>query len=167
MSLLQIVPASFPQPDSTPTVPSTQFVSSLSTLFFSCLEPSDHGFPHDSLISLFHAGSASGGLSNANFAHFDNFPKSSSADFGSFSSSSQSNSTGAGSDAVQSTSVSVDRYAVLADLDNVFSSAKTEQGKHFGLACFIDLSFRAKGSVKEKKQRYKVIRHIDLGPFEF
>ncbi|KAM4565728.1 arf-GAP domain and FG repeat-containing protein 1a isoform 3-T3 [Odontesthes bonariensis] len=72
--------------------------------------------------------SASGGLSNANFAHFDNFPKSSSADFGSFSSSSQSNSTGAGSDAVQSTSVSVDRYAVLADLDNVFSSAKTEQG---------------------------------------
>ncbi|XP_072248774.1 arf-GAP domain and FG repeat-containing protein 1a isoform X3 [Leuresthes tenuis] len=73
-------------------------------------------------------GSASGGLSNANFAHFDNFPKSSSADFGSFSSSSQSNSTGAGSDAVQSTSVPVDRYAVLADLDNVFSSAKTEQG---------------------------------------
>ncbi|KAM4565735.1 arf-GAP domain and FG repeat-containing protein 1a isoform 10-T10 [Odontesthes bonariensis] len=75
-----------------------------------------------------HTSSASGGLSNANFAHFDNFPKSSSADFGSFSSSSQSNSTGAGSDAVQSTSVSVDRYAVLADLDNVFSSAKTEQG---------------------------------------
>ncbi|XP_041796999.1 arf-GAP domain and FG repeat-containing protein 1a isoform X1 [Chelmon rostratus] len=73
-------------------------------------------------------GSASGGLANANFANFDNFPKSCSADFGSFSSTSQSNSTGAGRDAVQSTSVPADRYAALADLDNVFSSAKTEQG---------------------------------------
>uniref|UniRef100_A0A672YXT9 Arf-GAP domain-containing protein n=1 Tax=Sphaeramia orbicularis TaxID=375764 RepID=A0A672YXT9_9TELE len=74
-------------------------------------------------------GSASGGLANANFANFDNFPKSCSADFGSFSSSSQSNSTGAGRDAVQSTSVPADRYAALADLDNMFSSANTEQGK--------------------------------------
>ncbi|KAG8002113.1 Arf-GAP domain and FG repeat-containing protein 1 [Nibea albiflora] len=75
-----------------------------------------------------HTSSASGGLANANFANFDNFPKSCSADFGSFSSSSQSNSTGAGRDAVQSTSVPADRYAALADLDNVLSSAKTEQG---------------------------------------
>uniref|UniRef100_A0A672FR80 ArfGAP with FG repeats 1a n=1 Tax=Salarias fasciatus TaxID=181472 RepID=A0A672FR80_SALFA len=74
-------------------------------------------------------GSTSGGLANANFANFENFPKSCSADFGSFSASSQSNSAGAGRDAVQSTSVSVDRYAALADLDNMFSSAITEQGK--------------------------------------
>nr|XP_019950778.1 PREDICTED: arf-GAP domain and FG repeat-containing protein 1 isoform X5 [Paralichthys olivaceus] len=73
-------------------------------------------------------GSASGGLANANFAKFDNFHKSCSADFGAFSSSSQSNSTGAGKDAVQSTSIPADRYAVLADLDNMFSSAITEQG---------------------------------------
>ncbi|XP_068565110.1 arf-GAP domain and FG repeat-containing protein 1a isoform X2 [Cebidichthys violaceus] len=73
-------------------------------------------------------GSASGGLANANFANFDNCPKSCSADFGSFSCSSQSNSTGAGRDAVQSTSLPADRYAALADLDNGFSSAKTEQG---------------------------------------
>ncbi|CAK6965229.1 arf-GAP domain and FG repeat-containing protein 1a isoform X4 [Scomber scombrus] len=73
-------------------------------------------------------GSASGGLANASFANFDNFPKSCSADFGSFSSSSQSNSTGAGRDAVQSTSVHADRYAAFADLDNMFSSATTEQG---------------------------------------
>ncbi|XP_062274823.1 arf-GAP domain and FG repeat-containing protein 1a isoform X3 [Scomber scombrus] len=72
--------------------------------------------------------SASGGLANASFANFDNFPKSCSADFGSFSSSSQSNSTGAGRDAVQSTSVHADRYAAFADLDNMFSSATTEQG---------------------------------------
>ncbi|KAM7399492.1 hypothetical protein PAMP_018759 [Pampus punctatissimus] len=69
--------------------------------------------------------SASGGLANASFANFDNFPKSCSADFGS---SSQSNSTGAGRDAVQSTSVPADRYAAFADLDNMFSSAITEQG---------------------------------------
>ncbi|XP_044059328.1 arf-GAP domain and FG repeat-containing protein 1a isoform X7 [Siniperca chuatsi] len=73
-------------------------------------------------------GSASGGLANANFANFDSFPKSCSADFGSFSSSSQSNTTGAGRDAVQSTSLPADKYAALADLDNVLSSAKTEQG---------------------------------------
>ncbi|XP_077396751.1 arf-GAP domain and FG repeat-containing protein 1a isoform X3 [Festucalex cinctus] len=73
-------------------------------------------------------GSASGGLANASFANFDNFPKSCSADFGSFSSSSQSNSTGTGRDTAQSTSVPADKYAALADLDNVFSSGKTEQG---------------------------------------
>ncbi|XP_043975590.1 arf-GAP domain and FG repeat-containing protein 1a isoform X14 [Gambusia affinis] len=73
-------------------------------------------------------GSASGGLANASFANFDNFPKSCSADFGSFSSSSQSNSTRADKDVVQSTNVPVDRYAALADLDNMFSSAKTEEG---------------------------------------
>lgn len=93
------------------------------------LKTNSWGPPYDFLISLFHAGSASGGLANANFANFDNFPKSCSADFGSFSSSSQSNSTAAGRDAVQSTSVPADRYAALADLDNVLSSAKTEQGK--------------------------------------
>ncbi|XP_019223178.1 arf-GAP domain and FG repeat-containing protein 1a isoform X6 [Oreochromis niloticus] len=73
-------------------------------------------------------GSTSGGLANASFANFDNFPKSCSADFGSFSSSSQSNSTGAGRDVVQSTNISADKYAALADLDNVFSSAITEPG---------------------------------------
>uniref|UniRef100_A0A3B4AGG6 Arf-GAP domain-containing protein n=1 Tax=Periophthalmus magnuspinnatus TaxID=409849 RepID=A0A3B4AGG6_9GOBI len=61
-----------------------------------------------------------GGLGNTNFANFDNFPKSCSADFGSFSSSSQSNST-AGREAAQS-SAPADRYAALADLDNIFSS---------------------------------------------
>uniref|UniRef100_A0A8C6SG99 ArfGAP with FG repeats 1a n=1 Tax=Neogobius melanostomus TaxID=47308 RepID=A0A8C6SG99_9GOBI len=73
-------------------------------------------------------GSASGGLANANFANFDNFPKSCSADFGSFSSSSQSNSTGADTEAAQSANVPGDRYAALADLDNVFSSGKPEPG---------------------------------------
>ncbi|XP_021337019.1 arf-GAP domain and FG repeat-containing protein 1a isoform X3 [Danio rerio] len=69
--------------------------------------------------------SSSSGLSNANFANFDNFHKSCSADFPSFSSS-QSNSVG---DVHKADAVSVpaDRYAALADLDNIFSS-KPEQG---------------------------------------
>lgn len=122
--------ASQPQPDSTPTLSSMQlFFISLFTLLMLLIKTNNRGPKFDFLISLFHAGSASGGLANANFANFDNFPKSCSADFGSFSSSSQSNSTGAGKDAVQSTSVPADRYAALADLDSVFSSAKTEQGK--------------------------------------
>uniref|UniRef100_A0A8C2H299 ArfGAP with FG repeats 1a n=1 Tax=Cyprinus carpio TaxID=7962 RepID=A0A8C2H299_CYPCA len=68
-----------------------------------------------------HLGSSSG-LANANFANFDNFPKSSSADFASFSST-QNNSAGEGHK-VEAVSVSADRYAALA---NVFGS-KPEQG---------------------------------------
>ncbi|XP_051965847.1 arf-GAP domain and FG repeat-containing protein 1-like isoform X2 [Xyrauchen texanus] len=70
--------------------------------------------------------SSSSGLANANFANFDNFPKSCSADFASFSSN-QSNSVGEGHKA-EAASVPADRYAALADLDNIFSSTKSEPG---------------------------------------
>ncbi|XP_067221521.1 arf-GAP domain and FG repeat-containing protein 1a isoform X3 [Chanodichthys erythropterus] len=69
--------------------------------------------------------SSSSGLVNANFANFDNFPKSCSADFASFSST-QSNSVAEGHK-VDAGSVPADRYAALADLDNIFST-KPEQG---------------------------------------
>ncbi|XP_051719564.1 arf-GAP domain and FG repeat-containing protein 1a isoform X3 [Ctenopharyngodon idella] len=69
--------------------------------------------------------SSSSGLANPNFANFDNFPKSCSADFASFSST-QSNSVGEGHKA-EAASVPADRYAALADLDNIFST-KPEQG---------------------------------------
>ncbi|XP_008306630.1 arf-GAP domain and FG repeat-containing protein 1a isoform X2 [Cynoglossus semilaevis] len=79
------------------------------------------------LLSSSHSvGSASGGLANVNFANFDNFHKSCSAEFGAFGASSQGNSTGAGG--VQGTGFPADRYAALADLDNMFGSGKTEQG---------------------------------------
>uniref|UniRef100_A0A671MC96 Arf-GAP domain and FG repeat-containing protein 1-like n=1 Tax=Sinocyclocheilus anshuiensis TaxID=1608454 RepID=A0A671MC96_9TELE len=68
---------------------------------------------------------SSSGLANANFANFDNFPKSCSANFASFSST-QSNSVGEGHK-VEAFSVPADRYAALANLDNVFGS-KPEQG---------------------------------------
>ncbi|XP_058846234.1 arf-GAP domain and FG repeat-containing protein 1 isoform X2 [Acipenser ruthenus] len=71
---------------------------------------------------------SSSGLPNANFAHFDNFPKSSSAHFGAFSST-QSNATEPPKAAVDIHSTHTgDKYAALADLDNIFSSDKPEQG---------------------------------------
>ncbi|XP_067221520.1 arf-GAP domain and FG repeat-containing protein 1a isoform X2 [Chanodichthys erythropterus] len=79
--------------------------------------------PQDSFQPT-HPGSSSG-LVNANFANFDNFPKSCSADFASFSST-QSNSVAEGHK-VDAGSVPADRYAALADLDNIFST-KPEQG---------------------------------------
>ncbi|NWI19854.1 AGFG1 protein, partial [Crypturellus soui] len=80
----------------------------------------------------------SAGSVNANFAHFDNFPKSSSADFGAFSAS-QSNTTAT---AVSKAAVnkqnlqSADKYAALANLDNIFSAGQggSEQGSGFSTA---------------------------------
>lgn len=70
---------------------------------------------------------------NANFAHFDNFPKSSSADFGAFNAS-QSNTTAASKPAVNKPNqLSADKYAALANLDTIFS---TGQGTNsYSLTC--------------------------------
>ncbi|XP_014807286.1 PREDICTED: arf-GAP domain and FG repeat-containing protein 1 isoform X4 [Calidris pugnax] len=77
----------------------------------------------------------SAGSVNANFAHFDNFPKSSSADFGAFNAS-QSNATAAAASkaAVNKPNLqSADKYAALANLDNIFSAGQggSEQGSGF------------------------------------
>ncbi|KAJ7324851.1 hypothetical protein JRQ81_017871 [Phrynocephalus forsythii] len=85
-------------------------------------------------LQAMHSGSA--GSVNANFAHFDNFPKSSSADFGAFSAS-QSNTTAASKAAVNKPNLqSADKYAALANLDNIFSTGQggSEQGSGFS-AC--------------------------------
>lgn len=66
-------------------------------------------------------GSASG-IANANFANFDNFPKSCSADFASFGSSQKN------AGVAEAAGVPADRYAALADLHNVFGITKPEQG---------------------------------------
>ncbi|XP_066475328.1 arf-GAP domain and FG repeat-containing protein 1 isoform X9 [Tiliqua scincoides] len=80
-----------------------------------------------------HTGGSAASM-NANFAHFDNFPKSSSADFGAFSAS-QSNTTAASKAAVNKPNLqSADKYAALANLDNIFSTGQggSEQGSGFG-----------------------------------
>ncbi|XP_030311917.1 arf-GAP domain and FG repeat-containing protein 1 isoform X7 [Calypte anna] len=84
-------------------------------------------------LQAVHSGSA--GSVNANFAHFDNFPKSSSADFGAFNAS-QSNPTAAAASkaAVNKPNLqSADKYAALANLDNIFSAGQggSEQGSGF------------------------------------
>ncbi|XP_048361718.1 arf-GAP domain and FG repeat-containing protein 1 isoform X15 [Sphaerodactylus townsendi] len=81
-----------------------------------------------------HFNSHTGG-SAANFAHFDNFPKSSSADFGAFNTS-QSNTTSASKTLVNKPNLhSADKYAALANLDNIFSTGQggSEQGGGFGV----------------------------------
>uniref|UniRef100_UPI0020224277 arf-GAP domain and FG repeat-containing protein 1 n=1 Tax=Myodes glareolus TaxID=447135 RepID=UPI0020224277 len=80
-----------------------------------------------------HSGSA--GSVNANFAHFDNFPKSSSADFGTFSTS-QSHQTASTVSKVSTNKAGLqtaDKYAALANLDNIFSAGQGgDQGSGFG-----------------------------------
>lgn len=77
----------------------------------------------------------SAGSVNANFAHFDNFPKSSSADFGSFSTS-QSHQTASTVSKVSTNKAALqtaDKYAALANLDNIFSAGQGgDQGSGFG-----------------------------------
>ncbi|NXP29366.1 AGFG1 protein, partial [Scytalopus superciliaris] len=77
----------------------------------------------------------SAGPVNANFAHFDNFPKSSSADFGAFNAS-QSNATATAASRAAANKLnlqSADKYAALANLDNIFSAGQggCEQGSGF------------------------------------
>ncbi|XP_041621784.1 arf-GAP domain and FG repeat-containing protein 1 isoform X7 [Vulpes lagopus] len=81
-----------------------------------------------------HAGGSAGSV-NANFAHFDNFPKSSSADFGTFNTS-QSHQTASAVSKVSTNKASLqstDKYAALANLDNIFSAGQGgDQGSGFG-----------------------------------
>ncbi|XP_039412933.1 arf-GAP domain and FG repeat-containing protein 1 isoform X7 [Corvus cornix cornix] len=84
-----------------------------------------------------HTGGSAGSV-NANFAHFDNFPKSSSADFGAFNASqSNTTATAASKAAVNKLNLqSADKYAALANLDNIFSAGQggSEQGSGFSTA---------------------------------
>ncbi|XP_022349870.1 arf-GAP domain and FG repeat-containing protein 1 isoform X2 [Enhydra lutris kenyoni] len=79
----------------------------------------------------------SAGSVNANFAHFDNFPKSSSADFGTFNTS-QSHQTASAVSKVSTNKAGLqttDKYAALANLDNIFSAGQGgDQGSGFGTA---------------------------------
>ncbi|XP_029471070.1 arf-GAP domain and FG repeat-containing protein 1 isoform X10 [Rhinatrema bivittatum] len=83
---------------------------------------------------------------NANFAHFDNFPKSSSADFGAFGST-QSNATAASRATVNKSSLpSADKYAALADLDNIFSTGQGGSGQGSGYSPAVKASAGPTGS---------------------
>nr|XP_042709547.1 arf-GAP domain and FG repeat-containing protein 1 isoform X20 [Chrysemys picta bellii] len=82
-------------------------------------------------LQAVHSGSA--GSMNAKFAHFDNFPKSSSADFGAFNASqSNTTATAASKVAVNKPNLqSADKYAALANLDNIFSTGQAPSTNPF------------------------------------
>ncbi|XP_038671076.1 arf-GAP domain and FG repeat-containing protein 1a isoform X3 [Scyliorhinus canicula] len=82
------------------------------------------------------AHSGSSASTNANFANFDNFPKSSSADFGAFCSS------GNDTTVIKAHAVTQDKYAALADLDNVFSYSTSTQGASSQLTNFSSATVR-------------------------
>ncbi|KAB1278578.1 Arf-GAP domain and FG repeat-containing protein 1 [Camelus dromedarius] len=86
-------------------------------------------------FSVYSVTGGSAGSVNANFAHFDNFPKSSSADFGTFSTS-QSHQTASAVSKVPASKAGLqttDKYAALANLDNIFSAGQGgDQGSGFG-----------------------------------
>ncbi|KAM9184071.1 arf-GAP domain and FG repeat-containing protein 1 isoform 7-T7 [Mergus octosetaceus] len=124
-----------PAPQSTATANFANFAHFNSHTAFRTLSSSCSFGEFTSAFPLQAVHSGSAGSVNANFAHFDNFPKSSSADFGAFNASqSNATATGASKAAVNKPNLqSADKYAALANLDNIFSAGQggSEQGSGF------------------------------------
>lgn len=100
--------------------------------FESCNASDSFGSFSSASLPSFQSNSSGGSSAstNAHFANFDNFPKSSSADFGAFCFS------GSDTSVIKAHAVSEDKYAALADLDNVFSSNTQTQGASSQLTNF-------------------------------
>ncbi|XP_032080854.1 arf-GAP domain and FG repeat-containing protein 1 isoform X3 [Thamnophis elegans] len=120
------------------------------------------GFPTASQSAFQHQNTGGSARSvNANFAHFDNFPKSSSADFGAFGGS-QSNTTAASKAVVNKTCLqSADKYAALANLDNIFSTGQggNEQGNGFAASTVPAVSAPSQRSTSSDK--YAALAELD------
>ncbi|XP_030071568.1 arf-GAP domain and FG repeat-containing protein 1 isoform X2 [Microcaecilia unicolor] len=98
------------------------------------------GFPTASQSFQSQTTGGSTASANANFAHFDNFPKSSSADFGAFNAT-QNNVTPASRVAANKSSLpSADKYAALADLDNIFNTSQGGSGQGSGYSTAVTAS---------------------------
>ncbi|XP_069069947.1 arf-GAP domain and FG repeat-containing protein 1 isoform X11 [Pleurodeles waltl] len=116
-------------------------LSDLGTDIFAAPAPASQSAVSTNFANFAHFNSHTGGSApsvNANFAHFDNFPKSSSVDFGTFNSA-QSGTTATASSKLSTNKPSLpsaDKYAALADLDNIFSTGTGGggQGSGFGTA---------------------------------
>ncbi|XP_058043002.1 arf-GAP domain and FG repeat-containing protein 1 isoform X5 [Ahaetulla prasina] len=120
------------------------------------------GFPTASQSAFQHQNPGGNARSvNANFAHFDNFPKSSSADFGAFGGS-QSNTTAASKAVVNKPCLqSADKYAALANLDNIFSTGQggNEQGNGFAVSTVPAVSAPSQTSTSSDK--YAALAELD------
>ncbi|XP_064443232.1 arf-GAP domain and FG repeat-containing protein 1 isoform X9 [Mirounga angustirostris] len=126
-----------PAPQSTATANFANFAHFNSHAAFRMLSSSCSFGEFTSAFPLEASNSGSAGSVNANFAHFDNFPKSSSADFGTFNTS-QSHQTASAISKVSTNKAGLqttDKYAALANLDNIFSAGQGgDQGSGFGTA---------------------------------
>ncbi|KAG3275432.1 ArfGAP with FG repeats 1, transcript variant X1 [Ictidomys tridecemlineatus] len=124
-----------PAPQSTATANFANFAHFNSHAAFRMLSSSCSFGEFTSAFPLQATHSGSAGSVNANFAHFDNFPKSSSADFGTFNAS-QSHQTASAISKVSANKAGLqtaDKYAALANLDNIFSAGQGgDQGSGFG-----------------------------------
>ncbi|XP_059784838.1 arf-GAP domain and FG repeat-containing protein 1 isoform X7 [Balaenoptera ricei] len=124
-----------PAPQSTATANFANFAHFNSHAAFRMLSSSCSFGEFTSAFPLQASNSGSAGSVNANFAHFDNFPKSSSADFGTFNTS-QSHQTASAVSKVSANKAGLqttDKYAALANLDNIFSAGQGgDQGSGFG-----------------------------------
>ncbi|XP_047400202.1 arf-GAP domain and FG repeat-containing protein 1 isoform X5 [Sciurus carolinensis] len=124
-----------PAPQSTATANFANFAHFNSHAAFRMLSSSCSFGEFTSAFPLQASHSGSAGSVNANFAHFDNFPKSSSADFGTFNAS-QSHQTASAISKVSANKAGLqtaDKYAALANLDNIFSAGQGgDQGSGFG-----------------------------------
>ncbi|XP_026520152.1 arf-GAP domain and FG repeat-containing protein 1 isoform X5 [Notechis scutatus] len=120
------------------------------------------GFPTASQSAFQHQNTGGSARSvNANFAHFDNFPKSSSADFGAFGGS-QSNTTAASKAVVNKPCLqSADKYAALANLNNIFSTGQggNEQGNGFAASTVPAVSAPSQTSTSSDK--YAALAELD------
>uniref|UniRef100_A0A671FK99 Arf-GAP domain and FG repeat-containing protein 1 n=1 Tax=Rhinolophus ferrumequinum TaxID=59479 RepID=A0A671FK99_RHIFE len=124
-----------PAPQSTATANFANFAHFNSHAAFRMLSSSCSFGEFTSAFPLLATNSGSAGSVNANFAHFDNFPKSSSADFGTFNTS-QSHPTASAVSKVSTNKAGLqtaDKYAALANLDNIFSAGQGgDQASGFG-----------------------------------
>ncbi|XP_065496428.1 arf-GAP domain and FG repeat-containing protein 1 isoform X4 [Caloenas nicobarica] len=116
-------------------------------------------------LQAVHSGGA--GSANANFAHFDNFPKSSSADFGAFNASQINTTASAASKAaVNKPSLqSADKYAALANLDNIFSAGQGggEQGSGFStvVSASVGPALSAANQSSASSDKYAALAELD------
>ncbi|XP_069474323.1 arf-GAP domain and FG repeat-containing protein 1 isoform X12 [Ambystoma mexicanum] len=129
------------QPQSKHEKKQFDLLSDLGTDIFAAPAPAPQSTVSTNFANFAHFNSHAGGTAasaNANFAHFDNFPKSSSVDFGSFNSAQSSTSaTTVSKVATNKPNLpAADKYAALADLDNIFSTGPggSGQGGGFGTA---------------------------------
>ncbi|XP_029471068.1 arf-GAP domain and FG repeat-containing protein 1 isoform X9 [Rhinatrema bivittatum] len=143
-------------------------LSDLGTDIFAAPAPAPQSSVAANFANFAHFNSHPGGSTasaNANFAHFDNFPKSSSADFGAFGST-QSNATAASRATVNKSSLpSADKYAALADLDNIFSTGQGGSGQGSGYSPAVKASAGPTGSASSlpsaSTDKYAALAELD------